>query len=110
MRKHLVWLIAFGIAAAACGDAASPDTGGASVTVAPADATEAPAETSSPPAGSEAPGTTRMPDSEPTDAPPTTPSFDGPPAEDFALALADGGTFQPSAEEKPIYLIFWAEW
>jgi hypothetical protein len=31
-------------------------------------------------------------------------------APDFELALADGGTFRLSAESKPVYLIFWAEW
>lgn len=35
---------------------------------------------------------------------------DGPPAADFELALVGGGTFSPSAEEKPVYLVFWAEW
>ena len=31
-------------------------------------------------------------------------------APDFELALADGGTFRLSAESRPVYLIFWAEW
>ncbi|MDX2344613.1 MAG: hypothetical protein QNL12_13205, partial [Acidimicrobiia bacterium] len=38
------------------------------------------------------------------------PSFDGPPAPDFELALADGSTFALSAEQKPVYVVFWAEW
>lgn len=35
---------------------------------------------------------------------------DGDPAPDFTLALADGSSFSPSAETKPIYMVFWAEW
>ena len=35
---------------------------------------------------------------------------DGTPAPDFTLALGDGGEFTLSAAEKPVYLIFWAEW
>ncbi len=35
---------------------------------------------------------------------------DGPPAPDFTLALGDGGEFSLSAEQKPVYVIFWAEW
>ena len=46
---------------------------------------------------------------EPAEADPS-PSFDGPPAPDFELALADGSTFALSAEQKPVYVVFWAEW
>jgi hypothetical protein len=35
---------------------------------------------------------------------------DGPPAPDFSLALADGTDFTLSAEQKPVYMVFWAEW
>ena len=38
------------------------------------------------------------------------PSFDGPPAPDFEMALSDGSTFSLSDEQKPVYLVFWAEW
>lgn len=44
-----------------------------------------------------------------TNAPPAEPP-DGPPAPDFALALADGSSFSLSAAEKPVYMVFWAEW
>ena len=37
-----------------------------------------------------------------------SPSFDGPPAPDFELALSDGSTFALSAEQKPVYIVFWA--
>jgi len=29
---------------------------------------------------------------------------------DFELLLSDGSTFRLSDEEKPVYLVFWAEW
>ena len=29
---------------------------------------------------------------------------------DFTFALADGSEFALSAEQKPVYLVFWAEW
>ena len=35
---------------------------------------------------------------------------EGPPAPDFALALHDGLGFVLSEEQKPVYMVFWAEW
>jgi len=35
---------------------------------------------------------------------------DGPPAPDFTMALADGGTFTLSEQSMPVYMIFWADW
>ena len=34
----------------------------------------------------------------------------GPIAPDFTLALGDGGAFTLSEGEKPVYMVFWAEW
>jgi len=31
-------------------------------------------------------------------------------APDFTLALGDGSTFTLSETDKPVYLVFWAEW
>lgn len=49
-----------------------------------------------------------------TTATPPVPSepviVDGPPAPDFALALDDGRGFILSEEQKPVYMVFWAEW
>lgn len=42
-------------------------------------------------------------------APPTTVS-DRPVAPDFTLALGEGGSYTLSEGEKPVYLVFWAEW
>ena len=51
---------------------------------------------------------------EPADTPATTaaavPSFDGPPAPDFELDLNDGTKFTLAGEEKPVFMVFWAEW
>jgi hypothetical protein len=38
------------------------------------------------------------------------PQIEGPAAPDFTFALADGSTFSLSDEQKPVYLVFWAEW
>jgi len=43
-------------------------------------------------------------------APSTVAPVDGPLAPDFTIALGDGGEFTLSAEQKPVYLVFWAEW
>lgn len=39
-----------------------------------------------------------------------TTSSGRPVAPDFALELGDGGTYTLSEGEKPVYLVFWAEW
>ena len=41
---------------------------------------------------------------------PEAETSDRPAAPDFTLALGDGGTYTLSEGEKPVYLIFWAEW
>ncbi|MFV1999196.1 MAG: hypothetical protein ACC654_02415 [Acidimicrobiia bacterium] len=38
------------------------------------------------------------------------PRPEGPIAPDFTMALASGESFTLSGEQKPIYMIFWAEW
>ena len=42
--------------------------------------------------------------------PESTAGAQGPAAPDFELALDDGGTFSLGAEQKPVYMVFWAEW
>ena len=58
-----------------------------------------------PPAATSDPTTTAM-------APPvpTRPRPDGEDAPDFTLALGQGGSLTLSAEQKPVYMVFWAEW
>ena len=106
MRRTILCIAAFAVVAASC--ASGTDT-----------ATSAP-ETSSSTAAAQTgadelttsttvEGTTTMPpDTEAT--PSTAAPIDGPPAPDFTLALGDGGEFTLSAEQKPVYLVFWAEW
>ena len=109
MRK-LVLLVVLGLIVAACGGADDP------VTQPIAD--EQPVESTAPET-TVAPSTTETVDDgssaeaadpEPETTEPAGPSFDGPPAPDFELALADGSTFRLSDEQKPVYLVFWAEW
>ena len=60
--------------------------------------------------------TTALLESPVTTSPVTTQSandeqpVDGELAPDFVLALDGGGEFALSAEQKPVYMIFWAEW
>ena len=56
---------------------------------------------------SDVPGTTGPTSTAATTAPVVV---DGPPAPDFSLALADGTDFTLSAEQKPVFMVFWAEW
>jgi len=93
-------------------------TGDTSVTTDAAPATAVTAnmggETTAEPATSETTSaatesTTSSPAS--TEAASVEPSgVDGPAAPDFSLALADGSTYQLSADSKPVYMVFWAEW
>lgn len=105
-------VVALLLVAVACGDADVATTEGtaASAQVATT-AAESPSETTAETAasGTEAPASTSAPDSPATTA--KEPSgVDGPPAPDFTLALADGSSYQLSADDKPVYMIFWAEW
>ena len=125
--------IVFGLLAAACGggDAGSgaPATSDPSATAATTEATPGSVEprdpvdsatTSSSGSASTAPGgggepqvTTSAPAStDPAPAPATTlrPRPEGEDAPDFSLDLGQGGTFTLSAEAKPVYMVFWAEW
>jgi hypothetical protein len=108
MRRSVLLIAAFAVVAASCGggsDTASTmsDSSDSPVTTSPvttspvttSPATTSPATTSPP--GVEAPTTTVAP-------------VEGPAAPDFTLALGDGGDFTLSVEQKPVYLIFWAEW
>ncbi|MFQ5967816.1 MAG: hypothetical protein ACE5MI_09415 [Acidimicrobiia bacterium] len=97
MRASLA-LFALSLLASACGGGAEP---------APTPTLAATAPTSSvtevPPA-TEASPTTEVPV-------PTEPATAlGPPAPDFTLALSNGDSFVLSAQEKPVYMVFWAEW
>lgn len=40
----------------------------------------------------------------------TDTTSDRPLAPDFTLDLGDGGTYTLSEGERPVYLVFWAEW
>lgn len=104
MRKGLL-LITFALIAASCGgsdEAAAPSTAVPVNAESPSDtATTAPAVS------------TQTEDTDPAESPTVTAatsSFDGPPAPDFELVLSDGSTFRLSDEQKPVYIVFWAEW
>lgn len=98
---------------AACGD------DGAMTTAAPAATDSTPVSTTvaEPPAAD--PTTETSPGSpgggEPTtstaaDTPAVTVDPSLPDAADFTLPLGGGGSFTLSDEQKPVYMVFWAEW
>lgn len=95
MRKVL--LVVFVLVATAC--STSGDTVG-SGTEAPPATTGGTASTTSD--GSS--GSTSTPPGE------TTTTSGRQTAPDFTLELGDGGTYTLSEGEKPVYMVFWAEW
>ncbi|MEA2000674.1 MAG: hypothetical protein U9N84_02110 [Actinomycetota bacterium] len=104
MRKGLL-LVTFALIAASCGGPGEP---AAASTAAPVNV-----DSSSEAAATPSTVSTATTDTDPAATPITTaasPSFDGPPAPDFELVLADGSVFRLSDEQKPVYVVFWAEW
>ena len=100
VRRLQLLLATLALVVVACSDA--PDSAG----------TSQPAGSASDPATSTLPGAdgTAAPDTtESTETPEGTTS-DRPLAPDFTLELGDGGSFTLSEGEKPVYLVFWAEW
>jgi hypothetical protein len=94
-------------------EAATPSEPGAPMpTQGPPSATtpQAAATTAAPAQPSDPAATT--PPSSPAPSPTTTvrPRPDGEDAPDFTLALGQGGSFTLSLEQKPVYMVFWAEW
>lgn len=85
---------------AAC---ASPD-GGATTTAPEADMPTTTGTVSDPTVDTDgAVTTTSQPEA-------TETTSDRPLAPDFTLELGDGGTYTLSDSERPVYLVFWAEW
>lgn len=108
MRKLFVTVV-LAMLVAACGGADDPASPAVVSTQSETTAGTAPTSTTASPAdnsGEPAAETTAPSESSTTSGP----SFDGPPAPDFELLLADGSTFRLSDEAKPVYMIFWAEW
>lgn len=86
---------------AACGGTPVQDPG----------TTTAVPETSTTQEPAEDPATTDTPAGAEDDTGPTTTTSSGRPvAPDFTLELGDGGEYTLSEAEKPVYLVFWAEW
>ena len=106
MRK-LTLLVGFAFVLASCGGSAEP-VAATAVTGAPA----APAQSDNEPTAAAPSTDTGGADSSEatTSTAAAAPAFDGPPAPDFELVLEDGSTFRLSDEQKPVYLVFWAEW
>ena len=110
MKRRMFLLVALALVAASCGGAV--EDAGDATTSAPAAsetiATEAPETTPTEAMGDDDHSEDTADTTTTTDEP--KPEPEGDPAPDFTLALADGSEFSLSAEEKPVYLVFWAEW
>lgn len=110
MRRPLLLIAALAVVAASCSsgtDTATPPVE-ASSTAAPVPSEPDVSTTASAVQDTAPSEAETAPESE---APPgTAPPFDGPPAPDFTMTLNDGSEFTLSAEQKPVYLVFWAEW
>ncbi len=98
VRRLQLLLAGLALVVVACSDGADATSTTQSVPVDPETSTTAGG------GGTAAPGTTETPET--TEG--TT--SDRPLAPDFTLALGDGGSFTLSEGEKPVYLVFWAEW
>ncbi|MCH7844724.1 MAG: hypothetical protein IH850_02720 [Acidobacteria bacterium] len=102
MLRFLPALAVVAVTAAACGGGQITED---SFDTVPPSSTSS--STSEVPQVSDVPGTTGPTTTAATTAPVVV---EGPPAPDFSLALADGTEFTLSAEQKPVYMVFWAEW
>ncbi|HSG79376.1 MAG TPA: hypothetical protein VLD62_07350 [Acidimicrobiia bacterium] len=111
--------VAFVLVLTSCGGgttASSP--GSAPTTEAPAPSpvatpgTSAPTTTRADGAATTAPPATAVPSATTSTAapPPTRVKPEGEDAPDFTLSLGEGGSFTLSDEQKPVYMVFWAEW
>jgi len=109
-RRLLLLFAILALLAAACGGSAEGELDVAPVTPT-AGVEQSPSVTTTP---GDTPGATEAPDGATTtttvaSAPPKV--VDGPPAPNFTLALADNrGDFVLSDEQKPVFMVFWAEW
>lgn len=116
--RTFVAMVAFALVAAACGgasttsDSAPPPTEAAAAeTSPPSDPTNTTADDVDPPPSSTTTVSGDEGEGVDTTAPPATePPIDGPAAPQFELALHSGDTFSLEGEQKPIYMVFWAEW
>jgi hypothetical protein len=106
MRRTILCIAALAAVVASCSSGTDIDSSSAPVEVPSTDVAQSGVDgtttSTTNAASSTVDGTTAPPD--------TAVPIDGPPAPDFRLALGDGGEFTLSAEQKPVYLVFWAEW
>lgn len=95
-------MILIAVLVVALGACASSTEGGTTTT----------ADSSSPTTTESSPDPTEAPDDPTTTSQPeaTGTTSDRPLAPDFTLQLGDGGTYILSEGERPVYLVFWAEW
>ena len=103
MRFRFV-LLGLMLLVAACGGTATSTTQAAGDT----EPTAAPVVTSAPGETTATTDSTASPSTESPD--PTTQQATGPPAPEFTTTLSDGSQFELASHDRPVYLVFWAEW
>jgi len=112
MRSVVLTVSAFALVVAACGTTGVDGSESAAPAASPPTlaARSAPPTTFAATGGGEALGEGPVSAGESTTtAPPVI--VEGPPAPDYTLALGvGGGEFTLSEEQKPVYMVFWAEW
>ena len=111
MHRILILLVSLVLVATACGDddvsagtQATIPPGTSTATTAGEQSTTTVGEQSTTTVGEQSTTTTAAVD---TRAPLPEGATTAP---DFELALGQGGTFTLSDEQKPVYMVFWAEW
>ena len=110
MRRLLVLLIGSALLAVACGGDDAAPASAVLTSEAASDTTDAPATTEAETSTTEAGTSTSEAATGSTEPAATTPPPEGPEAPDFTLALGEGGSFTLSEAQKPVYMVFWAEW
>ena len=109
--KAVALAVVLALLAVACGDDAAETASTEAPPETQASTTSAPAATTSP--STAATTSSVAGDTTPTEATTTSTTQarpEGDPAPDFTVALGEGGSFTLSEEQKPVYMVFWAEW
>ncbi len=104
MHRRIATVSLLAVVIAACGPSAVGEPSTTSETVVTTTSTAEPATSTAETT------TTSDPSEATTTSPETTTTSDREVAPDFTLELGDGGSYTLSEGEKPVYLVFWAEW
>lgn len=99
--RRIAAVSVFALLASACASTTSVSTTASTTAETSTTAATAPSSSSTAGTGTTVPGVTSTTVRE---------RPEGDVAPDFTLALGEGGEFTLSDEQKPVYMVFWAEW